>query len=72
MIDGLDIADVRIDEAKRHAAKMYLSDPSEGIRSGEILPAIHRKFELLEEKKVGGELLAPESILPREAGHPPP
>jgi hypothetical protein len=38
---------------------MYLSDPSEGIRSGEILPAIHRKFEVLEEKKVGGDLLAP-------------
>jgi SAM-dependent methyltransferase len=39
--------------------RMYLSDPSEGIRSGEILPTLHRKFEVLEEKKAGGDLLAP-------------
>lgn len=39
--------------------RMYLSDPSEGIRSGEILPTLRRKFEMLEEKKVGGDLLAP-------------
>lgn len=39
--------------------RMYLSDPSEGIRSGEILPAIHRQFNVLEEKKIGGDLLAP-------------
>jgi len=38
---------------------MYLSDPSEGIRSGEILPAIHKQFNVLEEKKFGGDLLAP-------------
>ncbi len=39
--------------------RMYLSDPSEGIRAGEILPAIRRRFRALEEKKVGGDLLAP-------------
>lgn len=39
--------------------RMYLSDPSEGIRSGDILPAIHKRFHVLEEKKLGGDLLAP-------------
>ncbi len=39
--------------------RMYLSDPSEGIRSGEILPAIYRQFNVVEEKKIGGDLLAP-------------
>jgi SAM-dependent methyltransferase len=39
--------------------RMYLSDPSEGVQSGEILTTIHQKFEILEEKKVGGDILAP-------------
>lgn len=39
--------------------RMYLSDPTEGIKAGEILPAIHGKFDVLEEKKIGGDLLAP-------------
>ena len=39
--------------------RMYLSDPSEGIKSGEILPAIGERFHVLEEKKIGGDLLAP-------------
>jgi ubiquinone/menaquinone biosynthesis C-methylase UbiE len=39
--------------------RMYLSDPSEGIRSGEILQAIYKQFNVVEEKKLGGDLLAP-------------
>lgn len=39
--------------------RMYISDPSEGIRSGEILPEIYKQFNIVEEKKFGGDLLAP-------------
>ncbi len=33
-------------------------DPSESIRSGEILEFLHRTFDVLEEKSMGGTLLS--------------
>lgn len=37
--------------------RMKISDPSEAVDSGAILPVIHRHFETLEEKALGGNLL---------------
>lgn len=37
--------------------RMYLSDPSESIKSQTILPAIHKHLTVLEEKKIGGNIL---------------
>lgn len=37
--------------------RMVLADPSECVESDQILPALHRHFETLEEKPFGGNLL---------------
>jgi ubiquinone/menaquinone biosynthesis C-methylase UbiE len=37
--------------------RMYLVDPSEAVESQEILPAIHKYFKPLEERKVGWDVL---------------
>jgi SAM-dependent methyltransferase len=37
--------------------RMYLSDPSEAVESENILPAIRKHFEILEEKKLGGDII---------------
>lgn len=37
--------------------RMLISDPSEAVESESIIPVIHREFEILEEKKIGGDLL---------------
>jgi SAM-dependent methyltransferase len=37
--------------------RTFLSDPSEAIHSSEILPSLHRNFEIVEEKMLGGNLL---------------
>lgn len=37
--------------------RMIISDPSEAIESESIIPVIHSKFEIMEEKKIGGDLL---------------
>lgn len=37
--------------------RMRVSDPSEAVESESILPVIHREFEVLEEKRIGGDLL---------------
>lgn len=37
--------------------RMYLSDPSEAVESEHILPAIRKRFEILEEKKLGGDII---------------
>lgn len=34
------------------------SDPSESVRSGEILEILHREFDVLEEKSMGGTILS--------------
>lgn len=38
--------------------RMLLTDPSEAVESEQILPAVRRRFVVLEEKAVGGNLLA--------------
>ncbi len=38
--------------------RMLVADPSEAVESENILPAVHRRFAVLEEKAVGGNLLA--------------
>jgi len=37
--------------------RMYLADPSECVDSESILPAIHKHFEILDEKSYGGNIL---------------
>jgi ubiquinone/menaquinone biosynthesis C-methylase UbiE len=37
--------------------RMLISDPSEAVESESIIPIIHSQFEVLEEKKIGGDLL---------------
>lgn len=37
--------------------RMLIADPSECIESSKILPAIHKEFEVIEEKPFGGNLL---------------
>lgn len=37
--------------------RMIISDPSEAVESETIIPVIHSKFVILEEKKIGGDLL---------------
>ena len=37
--------------------RMIISDPSEAVESETILPVIHENFEIIEEKKTGGDLL---------------
>ncbi len=37
--------------------RMIISDPSEAVESESIIPVIHSKFDLLEEKRIGGDLL---------------
>jgi SAM-dependent methyltransferase len=37
--------------------RMVLADPSESVRSSELLPLLHRYFEPLEERPLGGNLL---------------
>lgn len=37
--------------------RMVISDPSEAVESESIMPVIHSKFGVLEEKKIGGDLL---------------
>ncbi len=37
--------------------RMYLSDPSEAVESDLIMPVLHKYFEVLQEKKIGGDLL---------------
>ncbi len=39
--------------------RMIISDPTECIESDKILPLIHSKFKILEEKGYGGNLLMP-------------
>jgi hypothetical protein len=36
---------------------MLISDPSEAVESESIIPVIHSWFEVLEEKRIGGDLL---------------
>ncbi|MHA7111709.1 class I SAM-dependent methyltransferase [Sunxiuqinia elliptica] len=37
--------------------RMIVSDPSEAVESETILPVIHKHFKVIEEKKIGGDLL---------------
>lgn len=37
--------------------RMYLSDPSEAVESENILPSIRKRFEILTEKKLGGDII---------------
>lgn len=37
--------------------RMYVSDPSEAIESDSIIPILHKYFRVIEEKKIGGDLL---------------
>jgi len=37
--------------------RMILSDPSEAVDSTSIIPALHKHFKMIEEKKVGGNIL---------------
>jgi hypothetical protein len=37
--------------------RMLVADPSEAVESEAILPAIHHRFTVLEEKSLGGNLL---------------
>lgn len=37
--------------------RMYMADPSECVDSSSIIPAIHRNFEIVEEKSFGGNIL---------------
>jgi 2-polyprenyl-3-methyl-5-hydroxy-6-metoxy-1,4-benzoquinol methylase len=37
--------------------RMIVSDPSEAVESESIIPVIHSRFEVLEEKNIGGDLL---------------
>jgi ubiquinone/menaquinone biosynthesis C-methylase UbiE len=37
--------------------RMIISDPSEAVESEKILPEIHKRFRVLEEKKVGGNII---------------
>jgi len=39
--------------------RMYLSDPSEGVQAGHIIPSIEQEFDAVNEVKIGGDLLAP-------------
>ena len=37
--------------------RVMLSDPSEAVESEKILPSIHANFDIVEEKKIGGDIL---------------
>ncbi len=37
--------------------RMYISDPSEAVESDSIIPTLHKYFNVIEEKKIGGDLL---------------
>ena len=37
--------------------RMIMSDPSESVNSENILPEIHKRFKILEEKSIGGNIL---------------
>jgi ubiquinone/menaquinone biosynthesis C-methylase UbiE len=37
--------------------RMIISDPSEAIESEKIIPTIHKNFKIIEEKRIGGDLL---------------
>lgn len=39
--------------------RMILSDPTECVDSASILPSLHRHMKVLEEKRLGGNLLMP-------------
>ncbi len=38
---------------------MWLGDPSEAVDAESILPSLHGHFKILEEKKIGGNILMP-------------
>jgi len=37
--------------------RMIISDPSEAVESETIRPVIHKNFKIIEERKIGGDLL---------------
>lgn len=39
--------------------RMRIADPSEAVESDRILPALHKHFEVIEEKKLGGNIIMP-------------
>jgi len=45
---------------------MFLVDPSEAVDSESILPSLHENFKVLEEKKIGGDILL---ILLKDIAH---
>ncbi len=38
--------------------RMLMNDPSESVRSGDIMPLLHRDYEIVEERPYGGNVLA--------------
>ncbi len=52
---------------RRPGWRMYLEDPSESVRSSEIIPLLEREFEIVERKDYGGTLL--QLVLDRIAGN---
>lgn len=73
-IDAINVALKHIDKENRRVYKtnmyknsytasgllrMIISDPSECIESESILPEIHKRFRMIEEKPYGGNLLMP-------------
>jgi hypothetical protein len=36
---------------------MFIADPSEAVSSADILPCLNNQFTVLEEKKIGGDIL---------------
>jgi len=46
--------------------RMFLVDPSEAVDSESILPSLHENFKVLEEKKIGGDILL---ILLKDIAH---
>lgn len=48
---------VRREVVRPSLARMVLTDPSEAIESAEIVPEVHRRFDVVEERGYGGTLL---------------